>query len=104
MGERFRIRFNYQGNVITDVGNNVLYVGERSSWYPNLGLGSPVSFDLKFDYPDSLTLVATGERVEQEDCGRSDSQSMALGRRVSSGRLQSGTLPLGQPPRRKDDG
>ena len=66
VGERFRIRFNYQGNVITDVGNNVLYVGERSSWYPNLGLGSPVSFDLKFDYPDSLTLVATGERVEQE--------------------------------------
>ncbi len=66
VGERFRIRFNYQGNVITDVGNNVLYVGERSSWYPNLGLGSPVSFDLKFDYPDSLTLVATGERVEQK--------------------------------------
>lgn len=65
-GERFRITFNYQGEVITDVGNNVLYVGERTGWYPNLGLGSPASFDLTFDYPASLTLVATGERVEKE--------------------------------------
>jgi hypothetical protein len=64
--ERFRLRFNYQGNVITDVGNNVLYVGERGGWYPNLGLAPPASFDLKFDYPESLTLVATGERIEKE--------------------------------------
>src|SRR5208337_1407088 len=66
VGERFRIRFNYQGNVITDVGNHVLYVGERGGWYPNLGIGSPASFDLKFDYPESLTLVATGARIEQK--------------------------------------
>jgi hypothetical protein len=66
VGERFRLHFTYQGNVITDVGNKVLYVGERGGWYPNLGLGSPASFDLKFDYPDSLTLVATGERIEKE--------------------------------------
>jgi len=66
VGERFRLRFDYQGNVITDVGNNVLFVGERGSWYPNLGVGSPASFDLKFDYPESLTLVATGERTEKE--------------------------------------
>ena len=69
VGERFHIRFNYQGNVITDVGNKVLYVGERGSWYPNLGLGSPASFDLKFDYPESLTLVATGERSEEKTAG-----------------------------------
>jgi hypothetical protein len=66
VGERFRLHFNYQGNVITDVGNNVLYVGERGGWYPNLGLGSPASFDLKFDCPESLTLVATGQRIEKE--------------------------------------
>jgi hypothetical protein len=65
-GERFSLHFHYQGNVITDVGNNVLYVGERGSWYPNLGLGSPALFDLKFDYPESLTLVATGKRTENE--------------------------------------
>jgi len=66
VGERFRLRFNYQGDVITDVGNNVLYVGERGGWYPNLGLGSPASFDLKFDYPENLTLVATGARIEEK--------------------------------------
>jgi len=65
VGEKFRLRFSYQGNVITDVGNNVLYVGERGGWYPNLGLGSPASFDLKFDYPENLTLVATGARIEK---------------------------------------
>ena len=66
VGERFHLHFNYQGNVITDVGNHVLYVGERGGWYPNLGLESPASFDLKFDYPESLTLVATGARIEEE--------------------------------------
>jgi len=65
-GERFRINFNYQGNVIADMGNNVLYVGDRGDWYPNLGVRSPASFNLTFDYPESLTLVATGERVEME--------------------------------------
>ena len=69
VGERYRLHFDYQGNVITDVGNNVLYVGERGGWYPNLGLGPPASFDLKFDYPESLTLVATGKRTEQETAG-----------------------------------
>ena len=75
VGEKFRIRFNYQGNVITDVGNNVLYVGERGGWYPNLGIASPASFDLKFDYPESLTLVATGERIEEKSAdGRTRSR------------------------------
>jgi hypothetical protein len=69
LGERFRLRFNYQGNVITDVGNKVLSVGERGGWYPNLGIASPASFDLKFDYPESLTLVATGQRIEKETKG-----------------------------------
>jgi hypothetical protein len=69
VGERYRLHFEYQGNVITDVGNNVLYVGERGGWYPNLGLGPPASFDLKFDYPASLTLVATGRRTEKETAG-----------------------------------
>ena len=75
VGEKFRLRFSYQGNVITNVGNNVLYVGERGGWYPNLGLGSPASFDLKFDYPENLTLVATGARIEEDTAsGRKHSQ------------------------------
>ncbi len=66
VGQRFRLQFTYQGNVITNVGNNVLYVEERGGWYPNLGLASPAAFDLRFDYPENLTLVATGARIEEE--------------------------------------
>jgi len=44
----------------------VLYVGARGSWYPNLDIGVPALFDLTFHYPEKLTLVATGARVEEK--------------------------------------
>jgi hypothetical protein len=65
VGERFKLHFSYQGNVIADAGNGVLHVGERSSWYPNRGALLRADFDLTFHYPERLTLVATGERVEE---------------------------------------
>jgi len=68
-GEKFRLSFAYQGNVIANVGNGVLYVGARGSWYPNRGLAPPASYDLSFEYPKGLTLVATGERVEEGTSG-----------------------------------
>jgi len=63
-GSKFRLTFNYDGNVITDVGNDVLYVGARGGWYPNRGPSDHAAYDLTFHYPDRLTLVATGKRVE----------------------------------------
>lgn len=61
-GTRFRLDFTYGGNVIADVGSGVLYVGARGSWYPNrVPLGA--TYDLTFQYPERLTLVATGRRV-----------------------------------------
>src|SRR5579859_882716 len=65
VGSRFTLNFTYQGKVITDVGNGVLYVGSRSSWYPNLGAIARARYDLTFRYPERLTLVATGKRVEE---------------------------------------
>ena len=64
-GKKFRLNFAYQGSVITEVGNGVLYVGERGSWYPNRGLSPRGVYDLTFHYPEHLTLVATGDRVEE---------------------------------------
>jgi hypothetical protein len=69
VGERFRLFFTYQGNVIADVGNGVLYVGARGSWYPNRPLSAPATYDLTFDYPQNLTLVATGTRLEESSSG-----------------------------------
>src|SRR5436309_2944743 len=65
-GTRYHLTFDYQGQVITDVGNGVLYVGAHDSWYPNFGIQSPATFDLTFRYPDHLALVATGVPVEEE--------------------------------------
>ncbi len=63
---KFHLTFTYSGNVIADVGNGVLYVGAHESWYPNRGLNMRASYVLRFTYPDNLTLVATGRRVEED--------------------------------------
>jgi hypothetical protein len=66
VGTKFRLNFAYVGSVVTEVGNGVLYVGERGSWYPNRGLSPRGVYDLTFHYPEHLTLVATGDRVEEK--------------------------------------
>ena len=66
VGELFRLIFKYHGNVIADVGNGVLYVGARGSWYPNIDIGLPSQYDMTFHYPRKLVLVATGARVEEK--------------------------------------
>jgi hypothetical protein len=65
-GERFRLTFNYHGNVIADVGNGVLYVGVRGGWYPHIDAGLPARYDLTFHSPEKLTLVATGARSTEK--------------------------------------
>jgi hypothetical protein len=65
MREKYRLTFSYQGNVIADAGNGVLYVGAHGNWYPNLSRHPFAAFDLTFRYPERLTLVASGRRVEE---------------------------------------
>jgi len=64
-GEKFKLTFSYHGNVIADVGNGVLYVGAHSDWYPNIGPSPAASYDLTFEYPENLTLVATGRLADE---------------------------------------
>ncbi len=68
-GTRFRLTFKYRGSVIKDVGNGVLFVEAHSNWYPNLGTSMPATYDLRFDYPAELTLVATGQQVAESVSG-----------------------------------
>jgi Peptidase family M1 domain len=68
-GERFRLTFTYHGRVIADVGNGVLYVGAHSSWYPNAGPSPDASYNLTFEYPENLTLVATGRLADESISG-----------------------------------
>lgn len=69
VGESFRLEFTYRGDVIEDVGNGVLYVGAHGIWYPNRDLLLGARYDLTFHYPERLTLVATGNRVEEKSAG-----------------------------------
>jgi hypothetical protein len=61
-GQALKLRFSYAGDVLSEAGSGLLYVGERGTWYPNLGL-SPAQFDMEFHYPAKWTLVATGKQV-----------------------------------------
>ena len=57
-----KLNLKYSGPVMYDAGGDLLYVGARGTWYPNLG-PSFAAFDLTFDYPSGWTLVATGRQV-----------------------------------------
>jgi len=61
-GQDLKLHFSYGGDVLSEAGNGLLYVGERGIWYPNFGF-SPAQFEMEFHYPASWTLVATGKQV-----------------------------------------
>jgi len=61
-GRQLKLRFRYAGEVLSEAGSGLLYVGERGTWYPNFGL-SPAQFEMEFHYPANWTLVATGKQI-----------------------------------------
>ena len=73
-GEELKLSFHYAGDVLSDAGNGLLYVGERGTWYPSFGLYH-APFDMVFHYPADWTLVATGKQVS-----RSAAESQAGGK------------------------
>ncbi|HEY1465116.1 MAG TPA: M1 family aminopeptidase [Terriglobales bacterium] len=70
-GQQLQLRFTYSGEVISQAGPGLLYVGERGNWYPNLGMGMS-NFDLEFHYPASWTLLATGKQVAIDPAGKKE--------------------------------
>lgn len=61
-GQPVLLRFVYEGEVLSDAGGGLMYVGARGIWYPNRGFWMS-NFDMEFRYPAEWTLVATGKRV-----------------------------------------
>jgi hypothetical protein len=76
------LRFTYTGDVLSDAGNGLLYVGERGNWYPNFGL-NPAQFDMEFRYPANWTLVATGNESSRSSSETGQTNSEATGEKVS---------------------
>lgn len=62
-GQRVQLRFVYSGDVLSEAGGGLVYVGARGTWYPNRR-PEVSNFDLEFRYPAEWTLVATGKRAE----------------------------------------
>jgi hypothetical protein len=81
-GQEFKMRFTYAGDVLSDAGNGLLYVGERGTWYPNFGL-SPAQFDMEFRYPANWTLVATGKQVSRPGGEEAETNEAAVGEKVA---------------------
>ncbi|MGD1093868.1 MAG: M1 family aminopeptidase [Bryobacteraceae bacterium] len=69
--------FEHDGAVIVSAGNGVFYVAARSTWYPRSGEAF-ASYDLTFRYPKRLTLVTTGDLLED----RTDGDSRVTHRRT----------------------
>jgi hypothetical protein len=63
-GQKLTIRFLYSGDVMTDAGGGLMYVGTRGAWYPNRGLAMS-DYDMEFRYPPQWSLVATGHLVSR---------------------------------------
>lgn len=67
-GDRPHLHFSYQGSVLSDAGNGLLYVGAHGTWYPNFGL-TPSQYDLSFTYPKGWTLESIGKKVSDSQSG-----------------------------------
>lgn len=84
-GQKLELRFVYDGEVLSEAGKGLLYVGARGTWYPNRGLVMS-TFDLEFRYPAAWTLVATGKRTDADSSPNPDDSTAAApppGERVS---------------------
>lgn len=67
-GRTYTLELLHDGDVVSKSGSGVYYVGSRGSWYPN-GTGGFSKYDLTFRYPKNLSLVATGDVVEDKTEG-----------------------------------
>jgi len=70
-GKHAVLHFVYGGDVLSDAGGGLLYVGARGTWYPSQHPAMS-NFDLEFHSPPGWTLIATGKRVNEEVAGSGD--------------------------------
>jgi hypothetical protein len=67
-GHRYEVEIRHEGDVVVDSGNGVYFVGSRGNWYPNRDLQF-ADYDLIYRYPKALTLVSTGDVLDERTEG-----------------------------------
>jgi hypothetical protein len=73
-GKKITLHFVYGGDVLSDAGGGLVYVGARGTWYPNQRPAMS-NFDLEFHYPAGWTLIATGKKTEDKVLGADNEQT-----------------------------
>lgn len=68
-GQGVELHFTYGGEVLSEAGGGLLYVGARGTWFPNRRLAMS-NFDLQFRYPAGWTLLATGKKLAEPPLGQ----------------------------------
>jgi hypothetical protein len=65
---KHQVEIRYEGSVVHRTGNGGYFVDERNTWYPFI---DPMltTFDLTFRFPENLSLVSTGEPVDDQFAG-----------------------------------
>jgi len=61
-GRPVKLQFKYSGPVMFNAGGDVIYVGARGTWYPNVGPAFS-NFDITFECPSDWQVVGTGKQV-----------------------------------------
>ena len=91
------MHFVYGGEVLSEAGAGLLYVGARGTWYPNRGLGMS-NYDLEFRYPPGWVLVATGRRIDSATTNRAGDQieGQQVSRWISEGPIPLAGFNLGE--------
>lgn len=84
-----QIEFEEEGSVISTAGRDVYFVGARANWYPRAGTGL-AQYELFFRYPKRLTLVSSGEIIEDRVEGE-----FRLTRRATSAPIRLAGFNLG---------
>jgi hypothetical protein len=59
------VTFQQEGEVVLSAGNGVYFVSARGTWYPHHGLQF-ATYDLTFRCPRNLTIVATGDLIDEQ--------------------------------------
>ena len=72
-GKHAVLHFVYGGDVLSDAGGGLLYVGARGTWYPSQHPAMS-NFDLEFHSPPGWTLIATGRRVKEKAANDSEGE------------------------------
>jgi hypothetical protein len=64
-GRTYELEIRHEGDVVMPAGNGVYFVGSRGNWYPNRDLQF-ATYDFTYHYPRPLTLVSTGDLLDEK--------------------------------------